>query len=500
MPDIYSRCFDMIIWLGEQSSDAVIWEDMFSNVLPSLYDAMIKLHNFRKEVPDRFLENRSDVWPTSVCFGDLAHRRRWDPPGPQAPLAECVQTAYSELQPNERKLADRLLYYPPIQYEEMCSSASFALINHPLRRIATNMDDLWTGYRDAYADLVQADWFTRKWVIQEVAQTDRKRRTCLFTGGRMDMKLLKARLNELSLLDAATPLNATLTRTSGSSHTLLENLVLYRNTHCSIPHDHVYALLGLSRDTDWLDIDYLVDVNELFTSVASHYICAGQDFLTLALATTQRSAQGLPSWVPDWREAWQCDRSVLHENAMAIMSSEERRLWKDARPSPPGLSIEQTYAGFPGLKVKAWILGRCSQSSTASNCPCPTCKLLADVHSCRRDSEAALTQTVAVDPSILGPGRSSQTSRIMHESTGRDRWSKVVLEQFETTMHQEEALCLFPDCALTFVLLPTGQIDETIGYSTYRLEFCFQVDEEHFSTNWFADILDPEEQEWICIV
>jgi len=500
MPDIYSRCSDMIIWLGEQNSGLGRWgQKMSSKALLRLYDAMRKLYHSEEKVPDHFLDHRSRGWTDSIQWVERAYLL--DEVRPRGRLASYVIEIYSSLRPEDKKLANDLLYYPPIQYEEMCNGASFALIDFPHRQIVSDTHEEWKiAYESAYTELVQADWFTRKWVVQEIAQTSGKRRTCLFSSGRMDLRLLTARLREMSLLNAATPLNATLLKANATPRTLLENLALYRNTRCSEPHDHIYSLLGLSCDVDWLSIDYNADVNDLFTSLARHYINEGRCLMMLALATTQRSAQDLPSWVPDWREAWQCDRSVLHENAMAIVSSEDRRLWRDTQTSPAGLSIEQTDTSAPGLKMKAWVLGSCSQTSTDSSCPCTTCKLLADDHSCRPRTKVIVREEAALNSSISRPARSTQTKRVMHGSTGGDRWSKVVLEQFETTTHQEEVLCLFPDCALAFVLLPTAHIDETIGCKTYRLEFCFQVDEEHFSNNWFSEILGLEEQQWICIV
>ena len=155
MPGIYARCFGLIVWLGEQSPTLGLWGKTFTSALPSLHDAMLKLHYSNEKVPDGFLEMESPASSQAVDWVDFHVLEKIRAKGP---LANRVVEAYSSLRPDEKKLADRLLYYPPVQYEELCHGGCFAVFNHPdYRADLTDPDDLSTAYRGAYADLVQAD-------------------------------------------------------------------------------------------------------------------------------------------------------------------------------------------------------------------------------------------------------------------------------------------------------------------------------------------------------
>ena len=67
-------------------------------------------------------------------------------------------------------------------------------------------------------------------------------------------------------------------------------------------------------------------------------------------------------------------------------------------------------------------------------------------------------------------------------------------------MGVDEVLSFFQRSPSGFVLRPAIDGEDGNEIARYRLEFCFQIDEEGWMSNWFADDPGYENQEWISIV
>lgn len=77
-----------------------------------------------------------------------------------------------------------------------------------------------------------------------------------------------------------------------------------RDKRCSVPHDHVYAILGLQGD-ELAQADYTITVKELYTKVALHPSIQPFVFENAGLGShtgleNSHRNEDLPSWVPDW--------------------------------------------------------------------------------------------------------------------------------------------------------------------------------------------------------
>lgn len=86
---------------------------------------------------------------------------------------------------------------------------------------------------------------------------------------------------------------------------LLELLVRFWESECSVPHDKVYALFSLCQDLPLIDsipVDYSKSVAEVYTETARGMLRSmGQlDLLSYSSGNVLFGRLHLPSWVPDW--------------------------------------------------------------------------------------------------------------------------------------------------------------------------------------------------------
>lgn len=454
MPEIFAKCEKMIIWLGEHSDSTKQWLDTLHSVWPGLDGSMF--------------------WPKN---------------------AKRFEQNLKYLPQNMKELLKSRLGHPPVELPE-CWIAIYEDIIHGVSRPKADGSDrsLEVGRskeprdRRAYVELTQRPWFHRKWVIQEMAQTSGKHRHFLIANQIKSFEEIDIGVRECSLEDVAKPLSAKL-----SNRTLLQNLFRYGDTQCSEPRDHIYALLGISNDISWLTTDYNQDVESLYTAVAEYYVKTGSQVAVLTLATVKRASKGLPSWVPDWREPWRCDRSAMHADVMTTLSYGNRKLWREEQGNSESAAILQYGSKKPpGLMIKTLVIPNCNHGVARESYECRKCKLLGD----SRDSKCQGKQPLREEIShIPGPSLLS-----LHRAERQRKWVGVVREQFDVAMHPDEVLCLTDNCAVGFVLLPAGNVESPSVAPLYRLEYCFQVDEEGLMSNWFAIALGRECQEWICII
>ncbi|GAP82676.1 putative heterokaryon incompatibility protein [Rosellinia necatrix] len=160
----------------------------------------------------------------------------------------------------------------------------------------------------ALSHLLSRRYFSRAWVLQEVALA---RQATLFCGGRRIewSRLCKAELAFPSshgeiprLLD--TPI---ITISQPELYTtpdrLLDLLDISRKCEARDPRDKVYAILGLVLDhhSQGLAADYNLGVRDLFVKVALALASRhGWGQVLCRAGIESRSVKDLPSWAPDW--------------------------------------------------------------------------------------------------------------------------------------------------------------------------------------------------------
>ena len=189
----------------------------------------------------------------------------------------------------------------------------------------------------AFRNLFKRPWFSRLWIFQEVVLAQK----ALFVCGKFSQSLraLTAICESVKAVDRQVPdhqshikevdeflsfvwfcqmiksdqWGAASTRQDGSFHLDLLNLMKrLMGQKSSLPHDFVYALLGIAKDVQALSIpiDYTQTFRDLFVYMSKSFVKNYCDLTVLSLVSIGPSdtipragPRTLPSWVPDYRYA-----------------------------------------------------------------------------------------------------------------------------------------------------------------------------------------------------
>ncbi|KAK0717282.1 hypothetical protein B0T26DRAFT_709393 [Lasiosphaeria miniovina] len=170
-------------------------------------------------------------------------------------------------------------------------------------------------------------WFTRVWIIQEVALA---RSSAVYCGGdsmpwhefvgAADFIRLQyhALWVDLDLMPAVQLQQAAKLAHSGQPRDLLWLLSTFRDRFATNPADKIYGLLGLAPADHGVVPNYSAPVQQTYCEVA-RMLLQGQgslDVLSLVGDSSWRRTPNLPSWVPDWATDLAADpylfRSIAH--------------------------------------------------------------------------------------------------------------------------------------------------------------------------------------------
>lgn len=180
--------------------------------------------------------------------------------------------------------------------------------------------------------LSHCPWFSRLWVIQEVASA---RSVRMFSGrhsctlgalvsvvkqieGSQEISLPERSLVARTMGQLLPVFSAKATPAGAPSIDVMKYCNLLR---CEDDRDKVYGLLGLTKIASDLSIDYNKTVEQVFIDFAVACI-AKEDLTDVLLFSAQRSKHStLPSWVPDWRDS---ERKVIKHVWSSVVSRKRR--------------------------------------------------------------------------------------------------------------------------------------------------------------------------------
>jgi len=181
----------------------------------------------------------------------------------------------------------------------------------------------------ALTEIFRRPWFTRIWVIQEVAAAREAVVVCgthqtpwqtLRDGCRqMADRVVRWRRSRYQdtgfqrahyVASSLDPDGTDLGTPALASRNLLYLLCQFHISDATVPHDKVYALLGLAdeiqRPTQTAPVftpDYSLPLDVAYARAARFLIDASDSFRVLGTCLGERRVEHLPSWVPDWSTA-----------------------------------------------------------------------------------------------------------------------------------------------------------------------------------------------------
>ncbi|GAB7363540.1 hypothetical protein MBLNU230_g3808t1 [Neophaeotheca triangularis] len=206
---------------------------------------------------------------------------------------------------------------------------------------------LTTQYQDALLNVLALPWFQRLWVLQEVALASENECFCSLTGLQPDTNHSHHRwsFSLRSVLEAAlwaSRHNKFIERALGRHDKILESnllciMTLYHHSRltnspednrirqksfafllreaipfkCSHEHDRIYSLLAMSPYAKArIEPDYSLPVNKVYAQVTRVAVDQERALMLERVLWRPRFRESLlasgqlPSWVPDFREAW----------------------------------------------------------------------------------------------------------------------------------------------------------------------------------------------------
>ncbi|MCJ1360121.1 MAG: hypothetical protein MMC33_010124 [Icmadophila ericetorum] len=164
--------------------------------------------------------------------------------------------------------------------------------------------------------LLRRPWFSRAWVIQEVAVASKAQVICgretsswknfakafMYVGKVGHGVTFGADAIEwLAVLEAARERHLTSHKESA-----LQVLLRHRQAMTTDPRDKIFAFHGILNQPEHsrftFDVDYRIPTAEVYKKLAIGMLCHDQtlDILSVAHVCEKSNVSGLPSWIPDW--------------------------------------------------------------------------------------------------------------------------------------------------------------------------------------------------------
>ncbi|KAF1847250.1 uncharacterized protein K460DRAFT_55871 [Cucurbitaria berberidis CBS 394.84] len=222
---------------------------------------------------------------------------------------------------------------------------------------------------EAFVSLFKREWFSRVWIIQEVAMAKEVQLTCGSQSASWD-DFVKAYffMNTLNLImpdpAGSTPSlirvhGVILSRESRVLHhtrDLLGILLRSRSSLATDPRDKIFALLGLATNTgpDAMNFraDYTLDVQQVYTDLVLAIIGFEQnlDILGVPRKANTSPPETWPSWVPDW-STWDTTSMLNCRERHASYAANDEILVRNAAGdtrAAPQVSSDKRLLGLEG--------------------------------------------------------------------------------------------------------------------------------------------------------
>ena len=116
----------------------------------------------------------------------------------------------------------------------------------------------------------------------------------------------------------------------------------------TVPHDHIYALLGVASDADELNIEinYNLSAHDVYASVAMAYLKTGDLWFLNYCDADPAIPSTLRSWVPDWSREFGYGKFTSEQSMTLAASKDEKasyRLVVEAERNVPKLALKGVF-------------------------------------------------------------------------------------------------------------------------------------------------------------
>ena len=223
----------------------------------------------------------------------------------------------------------------------------------------------------AFISLIKADWFSRVWILQEVALAKETRLSCgthtvsfedfehaFFFFNAIDMIIPAEEEYASCALKVMAVIDARSATTQGHPRDLLGTLLRCRPSLATDPRDKVFGLLGLTTDTGPkvvnVQVDYNHEMKQVYFDTAFAIIKFEQKLDVLGVPRIANStSQSLPSWVPDWTK-WESTTALNRRDRPASDADSKEVLVRQAvgdSKALPEISSDRSMLGLQGCVI-----------------------------------------------------------------------------------------------------------------------------------------------------
>jgi hypothetical protein len=297
----------------------------------SLNEALLLLRSLKLAKP---------LWIDAICVNqdDMDEKRHQVPM--MAKIFEQAERVYMWLGPNlcssqGNQTADvnpsvRSIKEAKSFFRQLAKDVHFHDLSYFTRSNSTWVEDSelnkasWSDLMGSLSLVMDADWFTRMWIVQEAVLA--KRATLMFGEESIEFDTVRDAWKNWNE-HYKTCCRDSIPRLSGSDfkrlykwagmvldfdkaqhslnndRDLFMSLLRFKSRTCRDPKDKIWGLMGLQRGPSRIviDPDYSLDPVAAYTDFARRLIEARQWLVPLHLDLSHTDAhEKLPSWVPDW--------------------------------------------------------------------------------------------------------------------------------------------------------------------------------------------------------
>lgn len=292
---------------GDKGGDPMLCNSYSITIQQSLFHALRAL---------RLRDAERLLWVDAICINQNDNTERSSQVQLMRQIYQCsirVVVWLGEHAQDSEHAVDLLLQIQrlAVENDEKVDGLAQALSPKDLPKLGLPSVD--SGEWQSLEALFWRPWFTRIWIIQELAVSKEAIVMCADKSfpwadiARAARFILEHSLTAITQVDPRRPTKLEKFRqahlTRKGDQPLLPLLLEARDARATNDRDKIFALMGLSeRESDGFVPDYSLSIEEVYTAFSKHHIqkAGTLEILGACEDHAYRLKKTLPSWVPDW--------------------------------------------------------------------------------------------------------------------------------------------------------------------------------------------------------